>query len=366
MNSSTAAFTELFDVIRDLNCDDNKRNSGSFLIQIRDGSSMVHDVDPAELELTGEPANPGLTDSARKVLAYVQSLPGEGWLVGQQEPDESVTEEQSYIEELTGKKPALRGFDVAEYIVDPVEAAIDSWRGHGQLVTLSWHVRRPTTESEFDNVLDIPEKAPDEAYDEGHEEWGGVADVEAVLTAGTDEHEWMLEMLDWMADRLEPLAEADVPVFWRPYHEMDGGWFWWSNAGPDGLVGLWKQQYEFFVEERGLDNLIWVWSGSHGLPDSEWYPGDECVDVTGVDTYRNQRPDLDWADQYENVCDITDSKPVALAECDAIPDPDDVRDYYRFVWTLPWHGLIRFNDQDHIQYVYDHDYTITAGDLPEF
>ena len=115
---------------------------------------MAHDVDPAELELAGEPANPDLAVSARNVLAYVQSLPGKGWLVGQQEPDESVTEEQEYIEGLTGKKPALRGFDVAEYIVDPIEAAVDSWREHDQLVTLSWHVRMPTTESEFDNVLD--------------------------------------------------------------------------------------------------------------------------------------------------------------------------------------------------------------------
>jgi len=317
-----------------------------------------------ERRLSTEPANPNLTETARSVLAYVQSLPGEGCLVGQQENDDSVDFEQSYIQDVTGKKPALRGFDMAEYIVDPVEEAIESWHEHGQLVTLSWHLRRPHTESEFENVLDQPEETDSDLHDD-HEEFGGVADVQAILTEGTDQHEWMLEMLDWMADELERLAAEDVPVLWRPLHEMDGGWFWWSNAGPEGLRNLWELTYDHFVETRELDNLIWVWSGSHGLPDEEWYPGDTYVDVVGVDTYRDSIPDLDWGEQYRNVRSITEEKPVAQAECDEMVDPDAARDEYPFVWTLPWHGLIRYNDEEYIRHVYDHPYTITAAELPE-
>lgn len=322
---------------------------------------MTHEIDSRRLKLEAEPADPDLVAPARTVLAYVRSLPGEGWLVGQQENDDSVSAKQSYIEDLTGKKPAIRGFDVAEYIVDPIEAAVDAWHETGQLVTLSWHVRMPHTESEFDNVLDPPAEAAD-----GHPEYGGEADVEAVLTRGTDEHEWLMETLNWMADRLDPLAEREVPVLWRPYHEADGGWFWWSNAGPEKSCKLWERMFDHFVNERGLHNLVWVWSGSHELPDDSWYPGDECVDITGVDTYRNQVPDLDWGEQYRNVRDISATKPVALAECDELPHPDDVRDEHPFVWALPWHGSIRFNDEAHIRDVYEHPYTVTAGDLPAF
>jgi mannan endo-1,4-beta-mannosidase len=315
--------------------------------------------------LRTDPANPDLTEEARAVLAYIHSLPGEGCLLGQQENDDSVDAEQSYIQEVTGEKPALRGFDMAEYIVDPVEEAIDSWQEHGQLVTLSWHLRMPHTESEFENVLDQPEEC--EVHEDTNEEYGGEADVEAALTEGTDEHQWLLETIDWMADELERLADANVPVLWRPYHEMDGGWFWWSNAGPDGFPALWEQMFERFVEERGLDNLIWVWSGSHCHPGEEWYPGDEYVDVVGVDTYRNQIPDIDFGEQYRNVRSITEEKPVAQAECDEMVDPDVVPEEYPFVWTLPWHtSLIRFNDEEYIRRVYDHPYTITAQELPQF
>ncbi len=303
-----------------------------------------------------EPANPALSTPARAVLAYVQSLPGEGLLLGQQENDLSVDAEQSYIRDVTGKRPAVRGFDAAAYIVDTVDEAIEAWREHGQLVTLSWHLCRPLTDGDFENVLDSTEGT----Y------YGGEADVEATLTEGTAEHAWLLDKFDRMADDLGRLQAAGVPVLWRPFHEMDGGWFWWSNAGPEGLVGLWELMYEHFVDRRGLDNLVWVWSRSHELR-SGWYPGDEYVDVAGVDTYRRQIPDLDWERQYEGVRDVTATKPVALAECDELPDPDAVRDRYPFVWALPWHGsMVRYNDEDHLGYVYDHPNTITAGDLPEF
>jgi len=361
---------------------------------------MTYRPDPDDLSLQVQPANPNLTDEARDVLAYIQSLPGNGWLVGQQEPDESVTDEQHYIEDVTGKRPSIRGFDVAEYIIDPIDEAIRSWHEDGQLVTISWHLCRPLTESDFDNVLDDLDDGPDtaprdmtdteeatehfrhgdrsadgelgeelqhsKAQVESGDYYYGKGDVMAALTEGTEEHEWLLDKLAWMADRLEALYEADVPVLWRPYHEMDGGWFWWSNAGPEGLIGLWKQQYEYFVEERGLDNLIWVWSRSHE-PKAGWYPGDGFVDITGTDTYRDVYDDLDWEVHYDRLLEVADEKPAALAECDELPDPDDVRERHPFVWTLPWHGtMIRFNDADHIQYVYDHDYTITAADLPEF
>jgi len=363
-------------------------------------SSDPDTVDTDTLELATEPANPELVDEARRVLAYLQWLPGEGWLVGQQENDDSVDAEQTYIESVTGKRPAIRGFDVAEYIVDPVEEAIDAWQDHGQIVALSWHICRPLTESDFDNVLDEFDEEERDAADEeltaaeeatehfqkegpaggelpaelqvareaelAGDYYDGQADVEAALTPGTDQHEWLLDRLEWMADRLEPLADEGVPVLWRPYHEMDGGWFWWSNAGPEGLVGLWEQMYDYFVDERELNNLIWVWSRSHE-PKSGWYPGDEYVDVTGTDTYREAYNDLDWADHYQLVLDVTDEKPVALAECDEFPDPDDVPESYPFVWVLPWHTeLIRYNDEAHIQSVYDHPYTVTAEDLPEF
>jgi beta-mannanase len=306
-------------------------------------------ADVATLELAVDPANPDLTPVARRVLAYIRALEGNGWLAGQEENDDHVSEEQAYIESVTGSRPALRGFDVADYIVDPIEEAIDSWSEEGQLVTMSWHLGGPPLD------------------DSDFEHCSAETDVEACLTEGTEEHRILTDKLERMADRLSALEEAGVPVFWRPYHEMDGEWFWWSDDGPGAFCELWEQMFDYFVDERELDNLIWVWSASHEFATDDWYPGDEYVDVTGVDTYRYQKPNLDWGEHFDDIAAKAPGKPIALAECDIVPDPDDVREEYPYVWFLPWHGeLIRHNDDDHLQAVYDHPYTITAEGLPEF
>jgi len=301
--------------------------------------------EPVDLAFSAAPANPDLTETGRAVLSYLQNLPGDGWLAGQQEGDFDVNDEQQYVESVTGHKPALRGFDVAEYIVDPIDEAERSDAEDSQLITFSWHQPAPPkTTSSYENSL-------------------ASADVEACVTQGTEENEVLTERLAWMADRLEPLRDAGVPVLWRPYHEMDGGWFWWSSDGPGPFKQLWTQMFDYFVEERALDNLIWVWSKSHNSGGGAWYPGDDYVDIAGVDTYNTP---YRWDEKYREVADITPSKPVALTETAGIPEPDRVAaGEHPFLWFLPWWGKsIQNLDQSHVESVYTHDYTVTARDLP--
>jgi len=35
--------------------------------------------------------------------------------------------------------------------------------------------------------------------------------------------------VDTIAIYLKQLQAAHVPLLWRPYHEMNGNWFWWGN-----------------------------------------------------------------------------------------------------------------------------------------
>jgi mannan endo-1,4-beta-mannosidase len=45
---------------------------------------------------------------------------------------------------------------------------------------------------------------------------------------------WFLKQLDY----------AEVPVLWRPYHEMNGGWFWWGQKkGESGYKKLWQMMW---------------------------------------------------------------------------------------------------------------------------
>ena len=35
---------------------------------------------------------------------------------------------------------------------------------------------------------------------------------------------------------LRQLRDARIPILWRPYHEMNGVWFWWcAKPGENGF-----------------------------------------------------------------------------------------------------------------------------------
>jgi mannan endo-1,4-beta-mannosidase len=52
-----------------------------------------------------------------------------------------------------------------------------------------------------------------------------------------------------------------VPLLWRPFHEMNGTWFWWGGRrGEYGTAALYKMMFDRLVKHHKIKNLIWVWS----------------------------------------------------------------------------------------------------------
>ena len=293
-------------------------------------------------------ANPDATDEVREVLAYLHEIEGEYILAGQEENNQSTSSQDEKVFRITGKRPALRGFETAAYSTDPISAAILAWRRDGQLVTFSYHMGAPLLS--------------DERFQYSKES----ADVRAAVTEGTPEHEALMAKLDAMAERLQRLEDAGVPLLWRPWHEMDGTWFWWSSDGCDPFRDLWRLTFDYFTVEKQLDNLIWVWSGDKE-PGACWYPGDAYVDLIGSDTYFDE-PDHDrWARIYDELQEIADM-PAAITENDHIPHPDSLfaRDA-PYLWFLTWHSQwLDENPEERLRAVYTHDRVITADELPEF
>ena len=124
-------------------------------------------------------------------------------------------------------------------------------------------------------------------------------DVGQIVTPGTKEHEAAMEDLRRHAGYLEQFQKARVPVLWRPLHEIEGGWFWWSDTKTsENTAKLWRMMYDYLVHHRKLHNLIWVYSaalkaGDHGKDvetidyRKRFYPGEKYVDISGTDIYRN-------------------------------------------------------------------------------
>jgi mannan endo-1,4-beta-mannosidase len=110
-------------------------------------------------------------------------------------------------------------------------------------------------------------------------------DIADLLKDGTDTHKRWMEQLDLIAEGLLELKAAGVVVLWRPFHEMNGGWFWWGAQKPESFIAVWRHMFDYFSKTKGLDNLIWVYGPNHGEKTAAYYAGDRYVDMLGLDAY---------------------------------------------------------------------------------
>lgn len=208
-----------------------------------------------------------------------------------------------------------------------------------------------------------------------------------MVTPDTPEHAAAMEDLRRHADYLQKLMDARVPVLWRPLHEIEGGWFWWSDTRtPENSAALWRLMFDYLVNERGLHNLIWVYSaalkaGDHGQDvecvdyRKRFYPGDEFVDIAGIDIYVNSwfgwkhyRADT-YPKAFEIMSRVAPKKMLALCECQGLPNPDILLQAGpRWLYCLPWYvgDNEKWNPPDWVKQVYPHEVYITQDELPKW
>ncbi|MBM3967343.1 MAG: hypothetical protein FJ308_20105 [Planctomycetes bacterium] len=152
-------------------------------------------------------------------------------------------------------------------------------------------------------------------------------DVYRLCEAGTEENISFSRQLETVADGLQELQRAGVVVLWRPIHEPNGGWFWWCSHDPDSnrwtspkeYRMLWKYIHRELTKTYGLDNLLWVYSPAAmtdaSIRPTDWYyPGDDFVDVIGIDLYTDHldRSHVDARGGYSRLRKY--GKPMAICE----------------------------------------------------
>jgi beta-mannanase len=142
------------------------------------------------------------------------------------------------------------------------ELAKEHWR-MGGLVTISCHMTNP-----WDGGL----------------AWSKTGRFEDLLDRRTPAHARYMEQVDEVARGLADLQEAGVPVLFRPFHEMTGA-FWWGAKNPVAFRKVWRGLFDYYTNEKGLHNLIWVWSPLVSSKAMDYYPGNAYVDMTGLDIY---------------------------------------------------------------------------------
>ena len=293
-------------------------------------------------------SNPNADEVTQRVYDYICENFEEYILSCQQESTwmDSPDYEMNIIEEATGKLPAMRGLDYMNSDFKGVNQRAIEWWEKGGLVTICWHTGingRGYNESKNDSP-----------------------DFEKLFDESTTEHEKMMKNWTNAANALAELRDAGVPVLWRPFHEFDGRWFWWGKGGGENFIKLWQMMYDYFTNECGLTNLIWVLGYADNVSDG-WYVGDDYCDIIGSDTYNKSNPTHVKAwDKLKKV--TTAEKPIAFHECGDLPSVEDFEnDGCIWSWFMVWHTeWIEANDKTNLSEVYNSDRVITLDELPAF
>jgi len=269
--------------------------------------------------IMGIPVNPDATPEAKAVLQYLSALstdklPGviSGQLAGRAE---HIASEFASITQLHETTHQWVGTISVEYefairakpdeIVNANKVMTDYWK-QGGLVSVGWAPVNPWTGQgnwPFDDAVIARSK------------------LDELVTPGTAVYpKWQAD-LTRIADALEQLQKAGVVVLWRPFYEMNGFWYWYGTPShlddPKPWVRVYRQMFDYFVKQRHLNNLLWVYAPSHfascgdksRCKPVDWaYPGDDVVDIVGGTSYGN---DMRIAD-YETY--IKFPKPLIMSE----------------------------------------------------
>lgn len=331
-------------------------------------SEEIYHVTPALID-------PDATAEARALYAYLRECYGKVTLAGQVCDKGMNGPECQAIHAVTGKYPAMIGFDMMEYTPSRVAqgargVSVDNairFHEAGGIVTFCWHWGAPKA------------YIKDGVDSNGNPRWWGgfytentTFDIEAVMSGADAQGRQCLDKdIEGIARQLLRLQEAGVPVLWRPLHEASGGWFWWGAKGPEPYKQLWCYLYDQLTNVYGCHNLIWVWNGQH----IDWYPGDAYVDIIGEDIYADKRS---YASQHAKFTELTEyassPKIIALTENGVVYDIDlAIESGTRWAWFNTWSGDFvqrggqyseAYTEAHILRKAYDSEYVITLDELP--
>jgi mannan endo-1,4-beta-mannosidase len=195
-------------------------------------------------------------------------------------------DDRSDVKSVTGSHPAVIGVDFLGFTAGTAEAIakekarvakiVSDTYNRGGVVTAAWHFINPVSKGGF--------------Y------WVDSLSLPAVryLIPGGEAHDKYKTILKDIGEWAKDVKGADgktVPMIFRPYHEFDGGWFWWgaSHCTKDEFISLWRFTVSYLRDSVGVHNFIYTFSPDNRFKTEdkflERYPGNEWVDMVGMDNY---------------------------------------------------------------------------------
>lgn len=194
---------------------------------------------------------------------------------------------RSDVKSVCGSYPAVFGWDVGDIgnsanldgvSFEYMKALIKQAYSWGAVNTISMHLDNPVS---------------------GGDAWDNSPAVKEILP-GQSHHDSYLATLDRIADFIKDLKDNNgvaIPIILRPYHEHNHTWSWWGSSActVSEYDSLWKMTVDYFRDHHNIHQLIYAISPQEINTEAEYlqrYPGDDYVDILGMDSYRLYRADL--------------------------------------------------------------------------
>ncbi|MCI4063204.1 cellulose binding domain-containing protein [Micromonospora sp. R77] len=250
-----------------------------------------------------EPADPQANSKVRNLICYLKT---HSYVSGQTDlPD------ADKVQQLTGRYPAIVAFDFMEYTKGSIQTqqVIDWAKNRKGIVAFQWHWYCPRGGN-----------------------YSAPCDFQPDLNNPSSQ---LYKDIDLVVAELKKMGDAGVPVLFRPLHEANNNYMWWTKKGQDAYKQLWRLIYQR-AQLAGAHNIVWVFNGmasGQGSSLASWYPGDAYVDLVTSDYFQS------WSD-FDTTKAVSSSKTTGVAETFSPLNPSsDPAWPYFVVWaSRDWAG----------------------------
>jgi len=318
------------------------------------------------------PVTPNASPEARVLLKFIYSISGQHTLTGQHNFPNTKDASTLAATSAYGKVPAIFGQDFgfaapgdkdAVAARPDIIAEIKRQHAQGSIITLCWHAVPPTAD---EPVTFRPRRGDGATNNNLASVQGRLTDQQwnDVITPGTELYKHWCAQVDVIARFLKQLQAAHIPVLWRPYHEMNGDWFWWGGRlGENGTKVIYRQLFDRLVNYHKLNNLIWIWSVDRPARADrqfvDYNPGTNYFDIAALDVYGSDFKQS----YYDDLLAQAAGKPITLAEVGPPPTLAVLAQQPRWTWWMSWAGNVRRSDA--VQALFDDSRSYSLSD-PEF
>lgn len=349
-------------------------------------SQSITITQPGKKEIVAPTATlvQGTTDEVKAVFKYMQSIYGKKTLSATMANVNWNTNEADLVYKATGKYPAIATFDYIHLHYSPANwidysntTVAENWWNAGGLIAASWHWMVPASETDTD--ISHYGYAPGNGTKQSDGSYTTTFRAKDIFVEGSWEKKTADADLEKMANLLLLLQDKGIPVIWRPLHEAAGNtyeytggtaWFWWGYDGAETYVKLWRYMFDYFAK-KGVKNLIWVWTSQ--TKDSDFYPGDDYVDIVGRDIYKSTVASAN-AEQFNTLTNTFSSKMITLSEMGNVAKISAQWEAgAKWLYFMPWYqyDATTLDGHQHADTAWwkdamSSDFVVTRDQLPSF